>query len=99
MIYLRRPSSLTICAFLSLGLIVYLASCKNLITENKQSASAFFVFDVLPIIQSKCLSCHGDNPEKIEGGLDLRTRESFLEGGDVHDELVTAGRPEFSPMY
>ena len=61
------------------------------------SADEFFVYEVLPIIQSKCLSCHGDDPDKIEGGLDLRTARSMARGGESQTELVIAGRPEFSP--
>ena len=66
---------------------------------HKDSPAEFFVFEVLPLLQSKCFSCHGDDPAKIEGGLDLRTHESMMDGGDRFRQLIVAGRPEFSPLY
>src|SRR4051812_25006798 len=35
---------------------------------------------VLPILQSKCLNCHGDKKQKA--GLDLRSKAAILKGGD-----------------
>jgi hypothetical protein len=81
-------------------LLLLIISCKNKRNFGiGSSADEFFVFEVLPIIQSKCLSCHGDNLEKIEGGLDLRTARSMAKGGDNYADLITPGRPEYSPLY
>ena len=38
---------------------------------------------VVPILNENCMKCHGDKPEKLSGGLDLRTRASLLAGGDT----------------
>ena len=38
-----------------------------------------FARDILPILQKRCLSCHGD---KARGGLRLTSRMAALEGGD-----------------
>ena len=35
---------------------------------------------VLPILQAKCLSCHGE--KKQRAGLDLRTKSAILAGGE-----------------
>ncbi|NND33831.1 MAG: DUF1549 domain-containing protein, partial [Saprospiraceae bacterium] len=79
---------------------VLLFSCQDRTKSSVgSSADEFFVFEVLPIIQSKCLSCHGDSPDEIEGGLDLRSARSMSAGGEQHAELVVPGRPEFSPLY
>jgi hypothetical protein len=43
---------------------------------------AFFEKEVLPVLQQHCLKCHGDEPAKIKGSLDLRTRKTTIEGGD-----------------
>src|SRR5438552_15797982 len=32
---------------------------------------SFYEKDVLPLLQKHCLRCHGNDPEKIKGGLDL----------------------------
>ena len=44
---------------------------------------AFFEKDVLPVLKQHCLKCHGDDPEKVKGGLDLTTRRAILDGGDT----------------
>ena len=36
---------------------------------------ALFVRRVWPLLQDKCLACHGNDEAKIKGGLDLRTGE------------------------
>src|SRR4051812_18825513 len=38
-----------------------------------------FSRDVLPVLQAKCLSCHGG--EKQKAGLDLRSKAAALKGG------------------
>ena len=41
----------------------------------------FFENRVRPLLVEKCLDCHGPDPGRREGGLDLSTRESLLSGG------------------
>lgn len=53
---------------------------------------------VWPVLSAKCLSCHGNDEKKIKAGLDLRTREGALRGGENGPVLVP-GDPESSPMY
>ena len=57
--------------------------------EKKFSAdeAAFFEKEVAPILEARCVKCHGG--EKVRGGLRLTTREHVLKGG-------TNG-PVFSP--
>ena len=45
-----------------------------------------FELDVLPILQARCLVCHGDNMQ--QNGLDLRTRDSVLQGGESGPAIV-----------
>ena len=49
--------------------------------------------DVLPIFQARCVACHGKREQR--GGLDLRTRETRLAGGDSGPALVP-GSPDAS---
>ena len=39
------------------------------------------------------MACHGDDPKKIKGDLDMRSRESLLLGGETYeDEVLISGR-------
>ena len=49
--------------------------------------------DVLPIFQARCVVCHGKREQR--GGLDLRTRETRLAGGDS-GPLLVPGSPDAS---
>ncbi len=51
--------------------------------------------DVLPIVLLRCTTCHG--PQRQDGGLDLRTRESMVKGGKSGPALVP-GKPDDSLM-
>ena len=48
-----------------------------------------------PLLQAKCLSCHG--PDKQEGGLRLDSAAALLEGGD-NGPAVDLVDPEASPL-
>lgn len=37
--------------------------------------------DIMPILEAKCLRCHGE--KRRDGKLDLRTREAMLKGGNT----------------
>ena len=52
-----------------------------------------FEADITPILEARCVKCHGDG--KLEAGLDLRRRFLILKGGDSGAGLV-AGKPEES---
>ncbi len=52
-----------------------------------------FEIHVRPTLVKHCIQCHGET--KQEGGLDLRTLESLLEGGDSGPAIVP-GKPEES---
>ncbi len=52
-----------------------------------------FESDIAPILESRCLKCHGDG--KLEAGLDLRRRFLILKGGDSGAGFVE-GKPEES---
>jgi len=55
-----------------------------------------FVSEIHPILQAKCLGCHG---EKLKlSKLDLRTREAAIDGGARGPSLVP-GNAEQSRMY
>lgn len=85
------PVALMISAWLGQGLAT--------IAAEPTAGEKLFALDVLPVLQAKCLACHGQDPDKIEGELDLRTRESLLRGGtDTGTALVIPGDPEASRL-
>lgn len=59
--------------------------------EPPSSQAAFFEKEVRPILQTHCLSCHG-NEKKIKGGLNLTSREGLIKGGNTGPAL-SLGKP------
>jgi hypothetical protein len=51
---------------------------------------------VSEIISANCLNCHGEKMKMA--GLDLRTRESMLQGGNK-GPVIMPGDPQRSPLY
>jgi hypothetical protein len=58
-----------------------------------------FTLKVLPLLNEKCLACHGGKPDEIEGEYDLRSRESAIQGGESGDDAIVLGDPEASPFF
>ncbi|HMC65208.1 MAG TPA: DUF1549 domain-containing protein, partial [Gemmataceae bacterium] len=55
-----------------------------------------FEKDVLPILESKCLRCHGKDLQKAD--LDLRSKTGLLKGGES-GPAVSPGSPEDSLLW
>ena len=66
--------------------------------KDGEAAQRHFTLKVLPLLTEKCFPCHGDDPEEIEGGLVLNTREDMLLGGDGFGDVVVPGKAEESFM-
>ena len=68
--------------------------------EALLSSSAFaevsFEKQVKPVLESACLSCHGE--KKPKGELAIHTYEALLEGSE-YGEVVVPGKPEDSTLY
>jgi hypothetical protein len=62
------------------------------------AAEKLFTLEVLPLLKSKCLACHGEKRDDIQGGFDLTTREGLLKGGESETPSVVPGKPESSPL-
>jgi len=59
-----------------------------------------FALKVKPLFAEKCNACHGDEPDKIKGDFDMRTRESILKGGEYWaEDVVHVGEGEKSYLY
>ncbi len=55
-----------------------------------------FNHDIAPILNARCLKCHGAALQL--SGLDLRTREAALRGG-AHGPAFVPSQPDQSPLY
>jgi uncharacterized protein DUF1553/uncharacterized protein DUF1549/cytochrome c len=60
------------------------------------AAPVSFAKDVQPILENHCLSCHGETMQM--GKLDLRSRESALQGG-AHGAVLLPANAERSKLY
>jgi mono/diheme cytochrome c family protein len=64
-----------------------------------EAADVLFVRRIRPLLEQKCLACHGRDESGLSGGLDLRTREAALAGGDSGEASLVPGKPDRSPLY
>ncbi len=62
-------------------------------------ADVLFARKVQPLLKAKCLTCHGDNQKKIKGGLDMRTLDGLLAGGDSEKPSLVVDDALSSPLY
>ncbi len=51
-------------------------------------AERLFALKLQPLFASKCFACHGEEPDKLKGGLDMRDRKAMLRGGETFGERV-----------
>lgn len=59
-----------------------------------------FALRVKPLLEEKCLACHGADPDDIRGGLDLRSRKAMLAGGEAFEgDVVVLGDGNHSMLY
>lgn len=56
-------------------------------------ADQHFADKVKPLLESRCISCHG--PDKVKGGLRLDSRDAAIKGGDAGPAVVP-GKPSES---
>jgi len=103
----RLTANLPIAALLLLGGWLAIAGAKEPASPattpaaplTAADAESLFLGKVWPMMRAKCLACHGEDEAKIKGGLDLRTLQSTLKGGDSGTASVVPGSPDKSPLY
>lgn len=68
--------------------------------EEVSEGEKLFALHVKPLFAEKCNACHGDEPEKLKGDFDMRTRDSILKGGDYFaEDVLVPGKGEKSYLY
>ena len=76
--------------------ILLLAGSIGALLSSSASAEVSFEKQVKPVLESACLSCHGE--KKPKGELAIHTYEALLEGSE-YGEVVVPGKPEDSTLY
>ncbi len=67
--------------------------------QTLQSKSEeLFARRIEPLLQEKCVACHGQPDRDIEGGLSLTRRAALMSGGDSGEPIIVAGKAELSPL-
>jgi mono/diheme cytochrome c family protein len=85
--------------------VVFAAVCRLELTFAEEKAAAsegerLFALKVKPVLDEKCLACHGADPDDLQGGLDLRSFESLRAGGDSFErDILVDGDGEHSMLY
>lgn len=67
--------------------------------ELDEDVEGLFVHRVLPTLQEKCFSCHGNDAEDLRGEFDMRTRAGMLKGGESGEPSLVPGQAEQSSLY
>ena len=99
---MTRPETL-ITLFLAAAFVLFGGSL-TVEADATQSVEAFDESEVLyvrriePLFREKCLGCHGNDPEDIQGGIDLKSWQSVIDGGDSGQPGAIAGNPEESSI-
>lgn len=47
------------------------------VAEDKMAADVVFAWKIQPLFKTKCLTCHGDDPKKLKGDLNMLTLWDF----------------------
>lgn len=87
-----------ILCFLSLCLLIGLACSTGPSSDAVNDGAALFIHEILPVLDRKCLSCHGNEPDDLRGDLDLRSRKALLQGGESGEPAISPGHPGTSPL-
>jgi mono/diheme cytochrome c family protein len=67
--------------------------------EAAAPAERVFAEQVLPLFQSRCFPCHGDEPQSPKGDFVMLDRQGLLAGGESGEPAVIPGEPEASPLF
>ncbi|MCA9006895.1 MAG: PSD1 domain-containing protein, partial [Planctomycetaceae bacterium] len=98
------PSALTARTLSCSFCIALLMSLLFSVTASAEEApltahEKFYLQKIRPLLEQKCLGCHGSTPDDIKGEYNMLTRESLIKGGESGEPAVIVGKPEQSPFW
>ncbi len=67
--------------------------------NRHKQGERLFSLKVYPMLSSKCFACHGEDPKKVKGNLNLTSRVGLLKGGESEEPSLVPGKPMLSPLY
>jgi len=83
-----------------IGAIILLTACGAQAQGSGQSSVTLgpvsFAKDVLPIMQTRCVKCHGG--ENTNRGLDLKSYSGLM-AGSINGSVIVAGDPTSSKLF
>jgi len=62
------------------------------VTEGEK----LFALKVASVLKEKCLGCHGEDPDEIQGDLNMLTLAGLLQGGETSDQVLVPGDADAS---
>lgn len=72
----------------------------HLAADEPTAGEKLFALKLKTLFASKCMACHGDDPEDIAGAFDMRSREAMLRGGESFEaDVLIPGQGEVSKLY
>lgn len=91
---------LPLSSYLLLGAWLLCISCKDSGPDvSHAEAEKIFAYEVFPLLESKCMVCHGKDEKELEGDLDVRSLSGLLKGGKSGQAAIIPGYPEQSLLY
>lgn len=88
------------CIILCTTMMIQLASSPADAADSKLSPQEkFFLQKIRPLLEQKCLGCHGKTPDDIKGEYTMLTREALIKGGESGEAAIIVGKPEESPFW
>jgi len=64
--------------------------------SDREQGERLYSLQVRGILAEKCNSCHGDDPDKIKGELNLLSLDHMLRGGETSNKVLVPGKPDES---
>jgi len=83
----------------TLSAIVFALTLATNVLADEGTAEREFTMKVLPLLESKCFGCHGDDPKDVQGAFDVRSRDALLKGGESEEASIVPGDPKASLLY
>jgi hypothetical protein len=75
---------------------ILVLSCTIALAWTAEDPATLWTTKVQPLINERCIQCHG--PEKSKGKLRLDSREAMLKGGRELGPIIVPDKPETSPL-
>ena len=98
----KRVVALWPCVVSVTFVVAWCLSLGNAVAQENQiddESEILFARRIAPLLREKCLGCHGQNEDEIEGSFDVRSLEAVLAGGDSEEPGVVPGKPESSSVF